>query len=760
MKKLISSLLAMFSAIAFSYADEAAEVRDNLKNMPRPWAKENYSAIGTADETYEGRTNFRKGNYVDWSVFESSLEYWDKKYDFCKLDVLGKTLENDPMYCMTITNFNIPADKKFKILMVASHGGAERSALQSAMAVLEYLVSDKAKKFHDYYEIKVIPCGNIFGYFRSESPMNSKGIDPYAAGRGNHWDIKNLVPKKPENTPELVAFCKILDEMKPELLVDFHGVGRLYPGIIMTQYIGCAGSNHVLRPWATDLITYIRKVAAESGTPCYDLDEEIQRLVSVNEPRKNFPRKFRDSGDFFYSDMYPYLKYHTMPIIFEVSHENMAADAVRGILQYGMNPPKEADGSLPVDNLLTDWGGFMVQAWGTTPGERRESRVELWNKLDEIQTWGAAPPVSYRIFRIVTIGSNGEKELIGNLPVANSYDTKATKIFKNRPDTNTVKWSAIDQFIKLGPEGRVAKIYNIPNIKEAKGPANGISLAFDIQISEKYDVDLLDIRLNGVTLKPDARDGYQLIKHSKGHRLIVNVPPEKSAKTVMYIVSCAYNSNAPLQWGWQSPAEIPITKKTMPFIRQEFKDLFTEGFENRKPNPGTGDYYNGKSAWGFFMPDRVQFVDGRKGKGAGIFKTPLTAWCRDSYAWDKTKSYTVSFDFKLAQDGGFVHNIGLRTKTASVSWGVEKNKVYTQTIEAGKAKKVWSNLSIDCDKWYTAEVRLNNGVYELAIIDDSGKKTEIGKFTQLIHQDISFINFTPINKSGSLNIIIDNIITK
>ena len=45
MKKLISSLLAMFSAIAFSYADEAAEVRDNLKNMPRPWAKENYSAI-------------------------------------------------------------------------------------------------------------------------------------------------------------------------------------------------------------------------------------------------------------------------------------------------------------------------------------------------------------------------------------------------------------------------------------------------------------------------------------------------------------------------------------------------------------------------------------------------------------------------------------------------------------------------------------------------------------------------------------------
>ena len=47
MKKSISFLAIAAAAISFVCADEAAQLRENLKNMPRPWAKENYSAIGT-----------------------------------------------------------------------------------------------------------------------------------------------------------------------------------------------------------------------------------------------------------------------------------------------------------------------------------------------------------------------------------------------------------------------------------------------------------------------------------------------------------------------------------------------------------------------------------------------------------------------------------------------------------------------------------------------------------------------------------------
>ena len=761
MKKSVVFLTALLSGLSFVYADEAAQVRENLKKMPRPWAKENYSAIGTAEETYEGRVNFRRGNAVDWSVFESSLQHWDKQYDHCKLDIIGKTLENDPMYCMTVTDFNVPADKKFKILIVAHHGGAERSALHSAMAALEFLVSDEAKKYHANYEIKVIPCGNMFGYFRSESPMNSKGIDPYAAGRGNHWDIKNLVPKNPENTPEIVAFCKILDEMKPELLLDFHGVGRLYPGIIMTQYIGSAGSNHVLKPWATEFINYIRQAASKSGSTCYALDEEIQRLVAVNDARKAFPQKFRDSGDYFYTDMYPYLKYHTMPIIFEISHEKMAVEGLRGVLEYGMNLPADLDGSLPVDNILTDWGGFMIQAWGTTPGERRASRTELWDKLEEIQTYGAAPPVSYRIFRAVTFGSNGEAELTGGLKPAWSYDTKNTKIFKNRPDTDSVKWSAIDQFIKLGPEGRVGKTYPNFNAKEAVGPKNGLSLAFDIQIDKKYDVDLLDIRLNGITLNKDSRDGYQLIKHDRGHRLIVNIPPEKSANMVMYIISAAYNSNAPLQWGWEAPKDVTVKTKTLPLVKVEYKDLFTESFDNRNPNVGSGDYFNGKTAWGFFKENHAQIVDGKNGKGAGLYKTPVTTWSADRFAWDGNKNYTISFDFKLTAEGGMIHQIGQRTKPYAITWGISKNKrLYAETLENGTVKKVETDISVPADSWCNAEVILENGVFQVIITTPDGEKKTTPKFNRKNANDISIMTFIPTNSIGILNAIIDNVKSK
>ncbi|MBR7127609.1 MAG: hypothetical protein IKD09_03385 [Lentisphaeria bacterium] len=758
MKKSISFLAIAAAAISFVCADEAAQLRENLKNMPRPWAKENYSAIGTAAESYEGRTNLAKGNKLDWSMFESSLQYWAKQFDYCSLDVLGKTLENDPIYCMKITNNAIPSDKKFKILIVAHHGGGERSALHSTMAALEFLVSDEAKKYRDNYEIRVIPCGNIFGYFRSETPQNSKGIDPYAGGRGNHWDIKNLVPKKPENTPEIVTFCKVLDEMKPELLLDFHGVGRLYPGIIMTQYIGGAGSNHVLKPWATDLINYVRDMAGKSGTPCYDLDEEIQRLVAVNDARKAFPQRFRDSGDYFYTDLYPYLKYHTLPLIFEISHEQMAVEGLRGVLEYGMNAPANLDGSFPVDNILTDWGGFMVQAWGTTPGEKRASRVELWNKIEEMQTFAVAPPVSYRIFRVVTFGSNGEKEFIGNLKPTWSYDTKTTGIFKNRPDTETVKWSVIDQFIKLGPEGRVGKVYANFNVKEAKCPQNGISMAFDIQIAKEYDVDLLDIRLNGITLKKDSRDGYQLIKHNRGHRLIVNVPPEKSAKTAMYIVSAAYNSNAPLKWGWESPKNIPVTKRDM--ARVNYPELFTEAFDNRTPHAIHGDYNNGKSAWGFFSDKKAKLVAAKNGKGAGVYATPVTAWCGDRFAWEGDKNHSVSFDFKVADNGGFIHKIGQRTKPYAMTWGVQNGRVYAETIENGAVKKVLTDIEIKNDVWYNAEVIFEAENFKLVITDAAGKKFETANFMRNKSDFISAMTFMPVNKNGNLNVIIDNVKSK
>ncbi len=568
-KRILASLIAALPLLRAG-ADAAAEVRANLAAMPRPWQASAYRPASPEAEIYSGRVNVRGVEKLTWPLYQAALRLWSEKYEYVRLETVGYSLENDPIYAISITNPKIPDDQKFHLLLTANHSGAERSGLHAMMAVLEYLVSDQAARYRDKYEIRAIPCGNIFGFFRSEAANNSRKIDPYAAGRGSFWDVPRLTPKKTEDTPEIVAMMKVVDEFQPEIMLDFHGVGRSVPGEIMTQYIGGAGSNHSLLPWARRLVEAARAGAKANGSPAWPCEENLQRLTPPPAALPEHKAKFRDSGAYFYSPMYPYLKCHTAVLFFEIGYEAMAVGGVRGILDFGLNPPPDLHGSLPVDNVRTDWGGFLIQAWGVTPGERRRSRVELWNRNDAMISMVLAPPQTYRIVRAAAFGPEGLKEIYGQTPVALSLNLKSSGLFENRADTGEYSWSAIRQFIKLGPEVNFthANAINFNELSSGVPPQHGIAFAIDIQLPAQYRPELLDIRLNGFTLPPDARDGYELFPHDFGWRLRVNVPPEKSQRMRSYFITCAYRTDAPVAWGWQIPAEVKTRAQTLPDLRK------------------------------------------------------------------------------------------------------------------------------------------------------------------------------------------------
>ena len=547
---------ALLAAGSLGAADSAAEVRRNLAEMPRPWRKAANAPAAPENEDYGNGSQRLPIPKLDAPTYEKILAYWAKKHPHVKLEEMGRSPGGLPLLLMTISDFTIPDDEKFNIAIVTHHVGGEHSAFYAMMKTLEFLVSPEAEKYRKKYQFSIIPVGNPDGFFKNSGSVNLRKGDPYTGGRGSQWNIKELTVKDAEVNPELIVFTKVLDRVKPELLFDWHGASRQVPGHIMIQYLGGAASNHALKGWADNLLAAAMAGSAGSS-PSFPIEREIQRMSSVRAPREAFPGRFRDSGDYFYSDMYPYLKYHTMPIIFEIGYEQMALDSLLGVLEFGMTPPAELNGSLPVDNIATDWAGMMIRSYGRTPGEKRRSRVELWSKLDSLKSYCIYPETSYLIGKVVIVGPGGEKRLFGDCKKAYSTHIRRSGIFASRPDDENFDWTAIRQILKLAPKDNLTfAMTDMSTPPETGLIQNGITFATDIQIPNRYQVKMLDVRLNGKLLAESETDGWQLVKHDNGFRLFVHVPPEKAKKLDLFFFTAGYTSDAPLAWGWQPSADL------------------------------------------------------------------------------------------------------------------------------------------------------------------------------------------------------------
>ena len=557
--KILFSLICCLTTICVS-ANEVDSVRENLSTMPRPWKNPNYNPAPN-DEAYPHTDRSRYSNAhfsLNWRTYEAAIKYFSEKYSHVKLETLGYSLEKDPLYCLTITNFDIPDSEKFKVLVYSAHGGQERNGVHGCLAVLDFLSSPEAEKWRNKFEFKIIPTLNPYGAFRTHSTKNSSNR---AIKEEFSWDIKNLTIINPETVPELVAFKKVIDEMKPELLIDCHGFPVEFPGQIMTQCLMGSCGNHALRTWSQSLLNSMIKAAnADGGTVFPYEEEELQRLASAGDQRKYHARYYRHSWDRFESSIYAYLKCHSMIILPEIGFDELPVECIKGLFDYVDNLHPRFHNGLPVDNIFTAWGGVMVQSYGIKPGERRNSRVDLWRKNPGIHVWQLNPQTTYHASYAVAFGREGIEEFFGEVEPSHILKTNVGQTFNSRMDNEKFCWSAIGEFVKLGPgrhysNGNLIDT-NFKNLPVIKPPQHGITLASDIPIAQKHEVKMLDVRLNGFPLQKSSIDGYELVKHEAGHRLFINIPPEKAKNLNLFIVTYAYDSDAEIKWTWTPNKEI------------------------------------------------------------------------------------------------------------------------------------------------------------------------------------------------------------
>jgi hypothetical protein len=227
----------------------------------------------------------------------------------------------------------------------------------------------------------------------------------------------------------------------------------------------------------------------------------------------------------FRTQMYGYLKYHTMISTMEIGWEDSGVARIAGVLALGNKPwvYNRAVG-YPVDRVRARSNRF-VTAWGRTAEERRRSRVELWQLQAGFMDGMLYPEYEGRVMYVCAVTESGRQHMESD-PRAFVAELQAERGFDA---------AAIGAFVEAGPEVRLSGSTSGP--APAQRPQHGIGFRLCLPY---LDPELLDVALNGHPLRQSDVDGFESWPADGYTQIQINVPPEKSQQMDFYVVTCAY----------------------------------------------------------------------------------------------------------------------------------------------------------------------------------------------------------------------------
>ena len=530
--------------------DTVADLIENLRKIPRPW-KLDSDKRSPAEESYDNYKVIKPIKEPSFEEYAETLKYWDEKYACLDVQERSRNTEGDPVFLVKITDKSVPDDAKNTILISSFDSGGEKTGAMTALKFIEYLIgnSSDAVETIQKHIVLIMPVVNPYGY-RKTIPVNPAGINIYTGNRGAEWDIAGLKLKNPEKVPELAAYISVMNEFKPEVHIDLHGFSRSYNGRIMKESTGAACSNSALHPWDSRICDVMDAEGISAGFGYYRYNRDPQYLLSSSQMAP-IRELFYPGENYFYSAFYGYAKYHTIPLIMEVGWETSGVERLKGLIKIGNGKTKLFHEGYPVKNTKSDSSGYTISAWGKSPSECRKSRVELWGKSKEISIGSTYPLYEGREMFFCLIGKQGIDEFFGQVKPSILIKDKAAVIanFRNIKYLNS---ETLEQFSKMGPENlfwfESGKVMGAETKIE-----NGLALLFSLPYRSP---EILDIRLNGFSLKEDKSSGFEKWFLDGLTYIKINVPPEIASKQNVFIVTCAYNPKETRTMGWQAPDEV------------------------------------------------------------------------------------------------------------------------------------------------------------------------------------------------------------
>jgi len=130
-----------------------------------------------------------------------------------EVTVIGKSFEGRDIPSAVLTDKGVPDDDKERVLVIAGQHGSEEGGRISALALIDWLLSDQAGDTLKRQVVQVVPCVNPDGCERNTS----------ATAEGVNLNRCYSVGGKPA-TVEARAVWSVAQELQPELAVDMHGL--------------------------------------------------------------------------------------------------------------------------------------------------------------------------------------------------------------------------------------------------------------------------------------------------------------------------------------------------------------------------------------------------------------------------------------------------------------------------------------------------------------------------------------------------------
>lgn len=493
---------------------------------------------------------------ITFEEYDATLKYWAEQHPaIFNFEKRGESHEGQPVYLVKITDTSVPDEDKQIALVSALHGGPERSGATTALHLIEWLIgdSDLAKETRRKQIVLIVPIANPYAFFTTDRFGNKEKIDLYDP-QISYWDLKALKLAVPQRTPELAAFLGIVDEFKPEMHLDLHGTGlqafpedklgdrKMLQGQTMFEISACSYSNCGVRPWDPRVTEAMVRAGQEAGFGSDRAEADAQRCF-WNADHDFFRNRLwiAPRPERFRTMFYGYMKYHTMISTTEIGWEQSGVARVTGVLALGNKPwVDEKFSGYPVTRVRARAGRF-VTAYGLTASERRRSRVELFPRQVNFADGMMYPEYEGRATYVCGVTPKGMAAL----------DNDPQRFVANLRQLPGVNADSIERFVKLGPE---FKFTSDPREATSGKPIqNGIGFRFRIPYRSP---ELLDVAVNGHSLKPSDTDGYQAWYADGYTQVQINVPPAKTQTMDLYVVTCAYNANEKRTYGWQPPEAV------------------------------------------------------------------------------------------------------------------------------------------------------------------------------------------------------------
>lgn len=332
---------------------------------------------------------------------EAYLRKWEKS-GYASVYSIGES-GGWPIWCAELTDRRVPAEEKEVAILMAQHSGMEVTGMTTLLSVGNYLAAldEKAREILAKQIVLIVPCPNCYGYAKQDHAFqftNAAGVDEYTA-------MNQDMTVDPQKAPAAAALQALVEQWKPELIVDVHGVW--YNEQTVIEITGGMSFASLNRTYDRGFVDAMNAAAEDAGYAI--LSEDFLQTLPPTDPicmEPKYRARFRGGVDKMLLGTSAYIKYHTMALNMEVAFEESGFLRTLKALELGIR-------GFPVRTMAAPLGNHSVQVGGSNAAQRRESRLELWNQKERLGTALLYPENQYVAGLLVTTNNEALDRVLG-----------------------------------------------------------------------------------------------------------------------------------------------------------------------------------------------------------------------------------------------------------------------------------------------------------------------------------------------------------